>query len=142
MDTLGYEDDPLRETGLQATMGLVGGTGNMSTGTCGSMAGAAVAISLSYGLKIADNENMMKTMELLNAIAEVGKLVQEKYGEITCQEIQFSLTGVSYRFSHPLGMKKFMESSMEGPACLELNGDIAKWTVQKILEKNPGFSKR
>ena len=40
MDTLGYENDPLRETGLQATMGLVGGTGNLSTGTCGSMAGS------------------------------------------------------------------------------------------------------
>ena len=142
MDTLGYEGDPDLDKYWLAAIGLVGGTGNMSTGTCGAMAGAAMAIGLSFELEKSDAMDMMKTMSVLNAVAEVGKKVQEKYGDITCQEIQFNLTGVSYRFSHPEGMKKYMEESIKGPACLELNGDIARWTVEKILERNPGFSKR
>jgi len=35
-----------------------------------------------------------------------------------------------------------MNLSMSDPACREVNGDVARWTVEKILEHNPHFSKR
>ena len=114
----------------------------MAIGTCGAMAGAAMAIGYSYNLKRDDPETMEKMMEVNHVIAEVGKKMQEKYGHIQCQEVQFHLWGKSYRFTNPEGMKAFMELSKAEPRCQEVNGDIAKWTVEKILEYNPQFSKR
>ena len=142
MDTLGYEDDPVVNDVWKATLGLVGGTGNMAIGTCGAMAGAAMVISYSFGLKREDPETMEKIMKVNSVVAEVGKKMQEKYGHIQCQEVQFHLWGKSYRFTNPEGMKGFMDLSMEDPRCKEVNGDIARWTVEKIMEHNPSFSKR
>ena len=142
MDTLGYADDPAVNDVWKATLGLVGGTGNMAIGTCGAMAGAAMAISYSYGIKRDDPEDMKKIMKVNGTVAEVGKKMQEKYGHIQCQEVQFHLWGKSYRFTNPNGMKGFMDLSSADPRCKEVNGDIARWTVEKILEHNPQFSKR
>ena len=139
MDTLGYEDDPAVNDVWKATVGLIGGTGNMAIGTCGAMAGAAMAISYSFGLTKEDPEEMLK---VTGVVAEVGKKMQEKYGHIQCQEVQFHLLGKSYRFTNPEAMQEFMTLSSEDPACKEVTGDIARWTVMKILEHNPDFSKR
>ena len=144
MDTLGYEGDPEVEAVWKAAVGLVGGTGNMAIGTCGAMAGAAMAISQSIDMSRARPEDMEKMMAVGAAVADVGKKVMEKYGSITCQDIQFSLMGMSYKLSDPRGLEEFMKRSMASgeSECTELNGDIARWTAEKILEVNPGFSKR
>jgi len=142
MDTLGYEDDPAVNDVWKATVGLIGGTGNMAIGTCGAMAGAAMALSHSFGLKKGEPEDMMKMLNVTSVVAEVGKKMQEKYGHIQCQEVQFHLLGKSYRFTNPEAMQEFMTLSSEDPACKEVTGDIARWTVMKILEHNPDFSKR
>jgi len=145
MDTLGYEDDPVVSEVFKATVGLVGGTGNMAIGTCGAMAGAAMAIGYSFGLTkkdLKDPEKMPKVMQAAAVVAEVGKKMQEKYGHIQCQEVQFHLWGKSYRFTDPEAMQEFMELSSSDPRCQEVNGDVARWTVKKILEHNPHFSKR
>ena len=139
MDTLGYEDDPVVNEVWKASVGFIGGTGNMAIGTCGAMAGAAMAIGYSFGLKKENLEEMFKVNEI---IAEVGRKMQEKYGHIQCQEVQFHLMGKSYRLTNPEAMQEFMNISSEDPACKELNGDLARWTVKKILEHNPQFSKR
>ncbi len=145
MDTLGYEDNPAVGEVFKAAMGLIGGTGNMAIGTCGAMAGAAMAISYSFGFTRGDlenRENMVKVMHLAGVVAEVGKKMQEKYGHIQCQEVQFHLWGKSYRFTNPEAMQEFMNQSSSDPGCQEVNGDVARWTVEKILEHNPHFSKR
>lgn len=142
MDTLGYEDDPAVNDVWKAAVGLVGGTGNMAIGTCGAMAGAAMAISYSFGLRKEEPEDMMKMLNVTSVVAEVGKMMQEKYGHIQCQEVQFHLLGKSYRFTNPEAMQEFMTLSSENPACKEVAGDLARWTVKKILEHNPHFSKR
>jgi hypothetical protein len=142
MDTLGYEDDPLVNEVWKATVGLIGGTGNMAIGTCGAMAGAAMAISYSFGLKKEEPEDMMKILNVTSVVAEVGKKMQEKYGHIQCQEVQFHLLGKSYRFTNPEALQEFMSLSSEDSVCKEVNGDLARWTLMKILEHNPHFSKR
>jgi len=140
MDTLGYGDDPVVNEVWKATLGLIGGTGNMAIGTCGAMAGAAMAISYSFGLT--KEEAIEKMFEINNVVAEVGKKMQEKYGHIQCQEVQFDLWGKSYRFTNPEAMQDFMNLSQSSPKCKEVNGDLVRWTVEKILEHNPQFSKR
>ena len=139
MDTLGYEDDPVVNNVWKATLGLIGGTGNMAIGTCGAMAGAAMAISYSFGLT---KENLEDLMEVNGVVAEVGKKMQEKYGHIQCQEVQFHNWGKSYRLNNPEIMEEFISLSRAHPACQEVTGDLARWTVKKILEHNPHFSKR
>ncbi|RCV65830.1 putative redox-active protein [Methanophagales archaeon] len=91
MDTLGYEDDLAVNDVWKAAVGFVGGTGNMAIGTCGVMAGAAMAISYSFGLKKGEPEDMMELLNVISEVAEVGKKMQEKYGHIQCQEVQFNL---------------------------------------------------
>jgi len=148
METLGYEDDPVVNGVWKATLGLVGGTGNMSIGTCGAMAGAAMAISYSFGLTkedLKDPEGMKQMIKVNGVVAEVGKKMQEKYSHIQCQEVQFHHWGKSYRTTNPEAMKEFM-SLFSNPeiraACQEVTGDLARWTVKKILEHNPHFPKR
>ncbi len=147
METLGYEDDPMVNEVWKATVGLAGGTGNMAIGTCGAMAGAAMAISYSFGFTkkdlLQDPEKMLK----VNAVvAEVGKKMRDKYGHIQCQEVQFHHWGKSYRFTNPAAMQDFMNQASKDQAirtaCQEVTGDLARWTVKKILELNPQFSKR
>jgi hypothetical protein len=148
METLGYEDDPVVNGIWKATLGLVGGTGNMSVGTCGAMAGAAMAISYSFGFTkedLKDPEGMKQMIRVNGAVAEVGKRMQEKYGHIQCQEVQFHHWGKSYRTSNPKAMQEFMSLSEHESfraACQEVTGDRARWTVEKILEQNPHFAKR
>jgi len=146
METLGYEDDPVVNDVWKATLGLIGGTGNMAIGTCGAMAGAAMAISYSFGFTKEDLKDQVKMLNVASVVAEVGKKMQEKYGHIQCQEVQFHHWGKSYRMTNPEAMQEFMSLSSTNPeimaACQEVTGDLARWTVKKILEHNPHFSKR
>ena len=145
MDTLGYEDDPVVNDIWKATIGLTGGTGNMAIGTCGAMAGAATAISYSFGFTKEDLKDLMKMLNVNEVVAEVGKKMQEKYGHIQCQEVQFHHWGKSYRFTNPEAMLEFARLSGKKkatPECQEVTGDLARWAVEKILEYNPHFSKR
>lgn len=143
METLGYEDDPVVNDIWKATVGLVGGTGNMAIGTCGAMAGAAMAISYSFGFTKEDLlQDPEKMMNVVSVVAEVGKKMQEKYGHIQCQEVQFHHWGKSYRMTNPEAMQEFMSARELWTACQEVTGDLARWTVKKILEHNPHFSKR
>jgi len=112
METLGYEDDPVVNDIWKATLGLIGGTGNMAIGTCGAMAGAAMAISYSFGFTKEDLlQDPEKMMNVVSVVAEVGKKMQEKYGHIQCQEVQFHHWGKSYRMTNPEAMQEFMSLS-------------------------------
>ncbi|MGD8545224.1 MAG: C-GCAxxG-C-C family protein [Candidatus Bathyarchaeota archaeon] len=143
METLGYENDPVVNEVWKATIGLAGGTGNLAIGTCGAMAGAAMAIGYSFGFSKEDVEkDPEKMLKVNNVVAELGKKMQEKYGHIQCQEVQFHNWGKSYRFTNPEALKEFASKSELRTACQEITGDLAKWTVKKILKHNPHFSKR
>jgi hypothetical protein len=146
MDTLGYENDPAVNEIWKASVGLTGGTGNMAIGTCGAMAGAAMAISYSFGFTKEElAKDLMKMLNVNGVVAEVGKKMQEKYGHIQCQEVQFHHWGKSYRFTNPKAMLEFAsmtDDKKSNPQCLEVTGDLTRWAVEKILEYNPRFSKR
>ncbi|MFB0563802.1 MAG: C-GCAxxG-C-C family (seleno)protein [Candidatus Lokiarchaeia archaeon] len=146
METLGYEDDPVVNEIWKATIGLTGGTGNMAIGTCGAMAGAAAAISYSFGFTQEDLEkDIIKMLNVNGMVAEVGKKMQEKYGHIQCQEVQFYHWGKSYRFTNidaGIEFMKMWENKKRDFECQEVTGDLARWAVEKILEYNPQFSKR
>ena len=146
MDTLGYQDDLVINEIWKGTIGLSGGTGAMATGTYGAMAGAAIAISYSFGFTLEDFEqDNSKRFNVYTAVVEVGRRMQEKYGSIQCQEVQFQLWGKSYRFTNPQAAQEFSkmwENAQGDFECSKVTGDLAKWGVEIILEHNPQFSRR
>jgi hypothetical protein len=146
MDTLGYKGDAVAEGILKAVIGLTGGTGFMAVGTCGAMAGAAAAVSYGFNLGRDDLDgDVMKMIAVNNAVAKIGRKVEEAYGHITCQEIQFRHWGKSFRFTHPEAFMEFASFSAKeksGFKCRELVGEVSRWTVEHILRENPAFCKR
>ena len=143
MDTLGYENDEMVDDVCKATIGFTGGTGNMAIGTCGAMAGAAMAISYSFGFR-KENKDFTKMLKIIEVVGEVGKKMQKKYGHIQCQEIQFHHWGKSYRFTNPKALQEFRSLATDKKRvskCREVTGDLARWAVEKILQHNPRFSK-
>ncbi len=146
MDTLGRGDDPVVREVWKATIGLTGGTGNMSLGTCGAMAGAAAAISFSFGFTQEELEkDIMKMLNVNGVVAEVGAKMREKYGGIRCVEVQFHNWGKAYIFTNPKALMEFAslsEGAEATPECQKVTGDLARWAVEKILQYNPGFAKR
>jgi hypothetical protein len=146
MDTLGYGDDPAVNAAWQATIGLTGGTGNMTIGTCGAMAGAAAAISYSFGIDQSHAERDNNKVFLINkAVAEIGERMKLHFGHIVCQEVQFHIWGKAYRFDHPevLGEFRNMARNTSGkPKCQDVVGTLACLAVEKILEYSPQFVKR
>jgi hypothetical protein len=145
LDTLGYENDPGAAEAWKATIGLTGGTGNMAIGTCGAMAGAAAAISYSFGYSQEDTRDLMRMLAVNGAVAEAGARMKEKYGHITCQEVQFYHWGKSFRFTNPKAMMEFASLSSGKPAtpeCQQVTGDLTRWAVETIMKYNPGFSRK
>jgi hypothetical protein len=146
METLGYGGDPMMREVCKASIGLTGGLGCMSVGTCGAVAAASLAMSLSFGFSREDIEGDMAKMFAVNtAVAELGKRVQERFGHIQCQEIQFSQWGKSFRFTNPDALAEFVAFSQDersGFKCNRLAGTVSAWTVESIMKINPGFSRR
>ncbi len=142
MDSIGYDDDPVVREVWKATIGLTGGTGNMAVGTCGAMAGAAAAVSFSFGYSREDLQDIMKMLAVNNAVAEVGEKMSDRYGHITCQEVQFRHWGKSFRLSNPEALMEFAALTSGDDAkteCREVAGDLTRWAVEAIMKHNPGF---
>lgn len=145
MDTLGYADDPVVQEIWKSTIGLTGGTGNLTVGTCGAVASAAAAISLSFGYNKEDVEDLKKMMTVNAAVAHIGQQVKEVFGGIRCEEIQFNNWGKAFEFSNREALGEFMDmaSNERGkPRCQDVTAAIARMAVEKIMELNPQFIKR
>ena len=145
MDALGRGDDPKVREAWKASLGLIAGT-CMSIGTCGAVSGAVMALSHSFGFTPEDiDRDPAKMLKVLTAVTELGKRVQEAYGHIQCQEIQFSHWGKSYRFTNPDAFAEFRAFEIDersGFKCRKLTGEVSGWAVESILKHNPGFRRR
>ena len=144
MDAAGYNDDPVAQEIWKAVIGLTGGTGNMSVGTCGAMAGAAAAVSYSFNYSMEDLRDITKMLAVNSAVAEIGGKMKSRYGDITCQEVQFKNWGKSFRLADSRGLKEFAAfTGGDDPKteCREVTGTLARWAVEVIITYNPDFIK-
>jgi len=137
-----------REYVFMATLGYAGGCGESTRGTCGAILGAAAAITLASGLTFEQCMEMKKNPEKymvpfyskkmpkkryedFNRILDVMEKVQEKYGGVTCADIQFEGYGQALDLRDPRIREKWHKDVAKH--CQELEGDIAAWSVEAIL---------
>ena len=155
VDTLGlkYGDECFK-----AMIGLAGGTGHFTKGTCGALAGAAAAISLAYsksreevagiledrrGLHPLNNHIPEFFQEIFDKIAWVAERVKERYGGILCSEVQFNVYGKTYNLLDPKEHWDFVKMNKLRPVnCQTIEGEIAGWTVEVILTDSPTLESR
>ena len=135
---------------FRAMIGLAGGTGHLAKGTCGALAGAAAAISLSYNKGREEVERIVNDpkefhpedpriprffQEIYDKTAEVARKMEEEYGGILCREIQFKLYGKTLDILDPKRHWELCESfSSHQVNCRTVEGEVAGWAVEAMLK--------
>lgn len=136
-----------REVAYMATMGLPGGCGEMTRGTCGALVGVSSAIGLSYGLNIKKNDELRKDVKnmvpfyrrrmpklryiMFNKILDVVDKVIEKYGDTICADIQFERHGQALDLRDPRIREKWHADIQK---CSDVEGDMAAWATEALLK--------
>lgn len=136
-----------REIAYMATMGLPGGCGEMTRGTCGALLGVSCAIGLSYGLDIKKNNELREDIKnmvpfyrkkmpklryiMFNKILDVVDRVTEKYGGTTCADIQFNRHGQALDLRDPRIREKW---HVDIQKCTDIESDFAAWGTEAILK--------
>lgn len=86
---LDYSEDTFK-----SLVGLSGGTGDLGTGTCGAVTGAAVAISLNADIDKSDLEkDTNKAWEIYPKIAQFCERFRKKYRKVQRNHLQESSNG-------------------------------------------------
>jgi len=149
--------DSLREHGVRLVseeaeekifsglMGLTGGFGNMGIGSCGALSGAAFAVSLAT--RITKEENAKDKANRWLAYHDVKKYLGDKFlerwGSLTCREIQIKNFGVALNSRIPERNKElFRVASEKGcgtpeQCTIALAAGWATEGILKILERSP-----
>lgn len=144
MDALKSEDISLISEGVEdkiftGAMGLTSGGGNSAIGTCGAFMGASLAVSLATDIKVEENKNDLANRWLAyhDVKKYIGDRFMDKWGAITCREIQIENFGRAYNHQIADRSKQFFEAAKEKGCrnpydCVIANS--AGWAVEGILE--------
>lgn len=119
---------------FKAMIGLSGGPGSTTRGSCGGITGAAAAISSSVDI---DPNRLEQNKDLrLNIYKNVRKVVKKfisKYGGLTCRDVQMEALGKAYDFQDEEAYKDFKEENCP-EKCKNVVGNSASWATEAILE--------
>jgi hypothetical protein len=123
-------------TGL---MGLTGGVGNSGIGTCGAVNGASFAVSLATNVTIEENakDNSNRWLAFYDVKHYICDKFMEKWGAITCREIQIKLFGRAYDSRRPERSKQLFQAAMEKGCRNPYECTIATaagWAVEAVWE--------
>ena len=123
-------------TGL---MGLTGGVGNSGIGTCGAVNGASFAVSLATNVTIEENakDNSNRWLAFYDVKHFICDKFMEKWGAITCREIQIKNFGRAYDSRRPEKSKQLFQAAKEkgcrNPYDCTI-GIAAGWAVEAAWE--------
>ena len=119
---------------FQASHGLAGGTCLSSLGTCGALAGGMLALGLLVGRTYDEFSQGKKK----NLIYKYTKLLYdrfiEEYGSPKCCDVQRMLFGRSFVLSDKEEYRAFEQAGAHVDKCPTVTGNVAKWTVEIILD--------
>jgi len=131
-ETLGLKG---RDPVTKSMVGLSGGIANFGTGSCGAIAGAAAAISLSFNtVPLRTERGLTQRDKLFDVIAEVVTPFMKKYGGLSCREVLMTTFGKSFNFRDPERLKEFWAMDRKEVTVIE---DVVRWTVEAILKAQP-----
>jgi len=90
--------DDIKDKIFTGIMGLTGGVGNSAIGTCGAVTGASMVISLATNVTIEENskDNSNRWLAYYDVKKYVCDKFMERWGAITCREIQIKNFGRAY----------------------------------------------
>lgn len=128
-ETIGGVDDGA----FKAGHALAGGGALTTTGTCGALVGALMAISSHYGR---DRANFGKGRYLKNqqlAKKVVDRFIAE-YGSPTCAGVQARIMGRSFNMWDAEDYKAFEAAGGHADKCTSVAANAAGWAAEAILE--------
>lgn len=131
-ESIGYVTDDV----FKSAYSLVGGMGLAGDGTCGALAGGAVAISCKYGR---EKKNFATKVPKVHRLSRKlhDKFVAE-YGGTICREVQKRLFGKSFNMWIVEDYKEFERLGGHQDKCPIVTGNVAKWTAEIMMEEeNP-----
>ena len=130
-DTLHVGDDRV----FQAAHGLTGGTSLSSEGTCGALAGGAMAISMLIGRTYPE----FQAGERKRRVFKYTKMLYDRfiaeYGSPLCCDVQKKLFGRSYRLDDKEQYAAFEQAGAHVDKCPSVAGNVAKWTADILLSE-------
>jgi len=127
-DTLEIYDEKI----FKALIGLTGGTGDMTFGTCGGLVGATAAIGVIFGVN-RDKLTQEVVSQITALTAKVGKKFIDTYGSYLCREIHKKIYGETFNLRDPEELQRFL-SRPDIWKCGEVCGNAAAWAIEAILD--------
>ena len=120
-------------------LGLTGGFGNMGIGSCGALSGAAFALSLSTGITKEENaqDKANRWLAYYDVKKHLGGKFMERWGALTCREIQIKNFGVALNSRIPERNKELFRVASEKGCGTPEQCTIALaagWATEAILE--------
>jgi hypothetical protein len=120
-------------------IGLTGGFGNMGIGSCGALSGAGFAISLATGVTKGENarDKANRWLAYHDVKKYLGDRFMERWGALTCREIQIKNFGVAVNSRIPGRNKELFKMASEKGCGTPEQCTIALaagWATEGILE--------
>ncbi len=133
MESLDWIDEDL----FQAIDGLTGGTALSTNGTCGALAAGIVAISKLTG-RTYTNFKKKAPGHTWKYIHQLYDRFIEKYGGPNGYQVQERFFGTVYSLRDPESRESFTQAGAHIDKCPSVCADVAKWSVEIILQINEG----
>jgi len=130
-EVLGIQDEGV----FKAAGGLGGGIGLSCSGACGGLTGGIMIISYLYGRSTDDLEDKLgKRMVAYRLASRLLEKYLDKYGTITCKDIQKQLFGRFFDLRRPDDFEALVAAGGHSHICPEVVGSAAAMTVRVISE--------
>lgn len=121
---------------FSAVIALSGGIAGLGTGSCGAIAGAATAIGLMAKVSPDDLKCNPKLQdEIFRRTALVAEAFENKYGGLSCLDVQTKLYGRSFDLRTTEGRREFDNNEKK---CAEVCNNAASWAIEVIRECHTG----
>lgn len=114
---------------------LAGGTCLSSNGTCGALVGGMLALGFLYGRSYEDFSKGERRRRVFQFSKKLYDEFIDEYGSILCKDVQIKLFGRSYNLLDKDEYAEFEKAGAHVDKCPSVAGNVAKWTVEIILEK-------
>lgn len=128
-----------QERMFKGMVGLQGGTGGTSYGTCGAVIGPSFVISMVSGVGTKEllEDKYKGAYSCTNVIKGVISKFVKEFGSITCLDICFRRWGIVFDFCRPDTMRESEERAKDRPECQDTRCTIAigaGWGAEQLCD--------